>query len=264
MTSQQSDSELTSSLATVGDPPPSRPRRSWLQRLWRWLLALVIIGGLVFGVYLLWPSIDERFVQPISNNADNILTMTERIDALEARIAEVESRTAEIVEAEQTNTTSVAAVEGQLTRLEARLDAQQARLEGLEDTAFRLADADAEAAAQTERELAVLRAMGLMSRARLSLYQANYGLAREDLVAARGVLADIGDRDGTISEAMERVSTSIESLPDLPVPAAADVDIAWQMLLGNVAVESTTTTAPATSTSQPSTTSTTAEDEPEG
>lgn len=271
MTSQQPDSEPTSTLSTVGiEPTPPPKQRSWLRRLGRWVLALVIIGGLAFGVYLLWPSLDERFLQPVSDNSSDILNLTERVDDLEARVAEVESRTAEIVEAEQTNTTAVEAVEEQLARLEAEIDAQQARLEGLEDTAFGLADADAVAAARTERELTVLRAMALMSRARLSLYEANYGLAGEDLASAQGVLEELGSSDETIVAALERLESSAAALPDLPVPAAADLDIAWQLLVGDVTVEpvdSTTATTSAASTSSTtagSTTSTTASDEPEG
>lgn len=254
-TSQESDSELTSALPTV-DPTPPKRSPSWVLRLGRWLLALVIIGGLGFGVYLLWPSIDERFLQPVSNNSDDILTLTDRIDALEARVAEVESRTARIVEDGQTNTTGVEAVEGQLAELDAKLDAQLARIEGLEDTAFALAAADEVAAARTEHEVTVLRAMGLMSRARLSLYQANYGLAQQDLAAARGVLSEIEAPDATIRQVLDRIDASSAALPDLPVPAAADLDIAWQLLVGDisatpsstVATDSTTTTAPEATT----------------
>lgn len=256
MTSQQSETDLTSTLATVDQPPPPR-RRSWLARLGRWLLALIILGGLGFGLYLLWPSIDERFVQPIADNSSDILNLTERVDDFEARIAELESRTAEIAESNRSDTTLQ--VEGELARLEAELEAQQARLEGLEETAFALADADAEAAARTEREVTVLRAMALMSRARLSLYQANYGLARDDLVAARGVLAELGRTDDTIAEVLDRLEASTAALPDLPVPAAADVDIAWELLLSDVSTTPGNGSAATTSSTGSETTTTTLE-----
>jgi hypothetical protein len=226
-------------------------------------LALIILGGLAYGVYLLWPSIDERFVQPISDNSDGILQLNERVDELEARIAELESRTALIVETDRTNTTGVEAVEEQLALITAELEAQRARLEGLEETAFGLADADEEAAARTERELTVLRAMALMSRARLSLYQANYGLAQQDLDSAQVVLGDISNPDATILAVLDRLDSSSAALPDLPVPAAADLDIAWQLLIGDVSVETTTTVPPTTSTTQTGSTST-SEAEPEG
>jgi hypothetical protein len=264
MSTEELNSNSTS-IAQPLDPPPPRRRRSWVRAIGRWALALVIIGGLAYGVYLLWPSIDERFVQPISNNSDGILTLTERVDELEVRIAELESRTAQIVEAERTNTTGGEAVDDRLARLQAELDAQQARLEGLEDTAFALADADEEAAARTEREITVLRAMALMSRARLSLYQANYGLAGEDLAAAQAVLGQITNPDDTIVGVLDRLAASAASLPSLPVPAAADLDIAWQLLLGDVAANTTTTSSQPTTTTDSSTSSTTSQtSEPEG
>ncbi len=198
----------------------------------------------------LWPTIDERFFQPVSDNSADIDTLASRIDELEVRIAELESRTETILTTSDSAAAEDTQLVGRLDDLAAAIDAQTARLEGLEETAFGLAETDEIAAATLERELTVLRAMELMSRARLSLYQANYGLAREDVVAARDVLADIETADETVADAIDRLEVTIAALPDRPVAAAADLDIAWQLILGDVVppVTSTTTTGPQSTT----------------
>ena len=248
MASPNSESDRTNTLSTLDPPPPQReerPRsRRWLGRLTKVVLSLALLGGLAYGAYLLWPTVDERFFQPVSDNSADIDTLASRIDGLEVRIAELESRTETILASSDTATAEDTELLGRLDDLAAAIDAQTARLEGLEETAFGLAETDEIAAATLERELTVLKAMELMSRARLSLYQANYGLAREDVVAAREVLANLEVADETVAGAIDRLDVTITALPDRPVAAAADLDIAWQLILGDVVppVTSTTTT----------------------
>ena len=79
-----------------------------------------------------------------------------------------------------------------------------------------------------------LRSMELMSRARLFLYQANYGQAEQDVAAAQVVLTRLGSDDVDIVEAIERLDRVVAALPDRPVSANADLDIAWQLLLGDL------------------------------
>ena len=82
--------------------------------------------------------------------------------------------------------------------------------------------------AELATQVTMLRSMELLSRARLFLYQANYGLAEQDVAAARALIPT----DTAVGEEVAlRLDRVIESLPDRPVTAADDLDIAWQLLL---------------------------------
>ena len=103
------------------------------------------------------------------------------------------------------------------------------------------------------RQVSMLRSMELLSRARLFLFEADYGLARRDVEAARNILAAVPAIEGdaeVLTETVFRLDRTLANLPDRPVVASNDLDIAWAVLLGQIppappAVEETPpTTAP--------------------
>jgi hypothetical protein len=82
----------------------------------------------------------------------------------------------------------------------------------------------------------LLKSMELLSRARLSMYQSNFGLAKQDVEIARDLLAsiqpDAPQKLGTQLDAVIlRLDLTLSNLPDFPVAASDDLDIAWQILL---------------------------------
>jgi hypothetical protein len=88
--------------------------------------------------------------------------------------------------------------------------------------------------------------MELLSRARLFLYQSNFGLARSDIQAARNVLAGMQptapeSKQTDLTEALFRLDLAIKNLPEFPVAASDDLDIAWQILMDGYPVMSTAT-----------------------
>jgi len=106
-----------------------------------------------------------------------------------------------------------------------------------------LADVDAAASARAAalgNQLEVSRVIDLTARARLFLYQANYGLAIDDLVVAKAILDAIDPTSGGITSeirdaASARLALSLASLPDRPVLAADDLNVAWQLLVDDTA-----------------------------
>jgi hypothetical protein len=94
----------------------------------------------------------------------------------------------------------------------------------------------------------------------LFLYQANYGLAAQDLMSARTILAGLEGTtigDAAIEETVFRLDLAIGALPGRPVAASDDLDIAWQALLGEHAQPTPTPTvpeAPTTTSTIPTTT----------
>ncbi len=98
---------------------------------------------------------------------------------------------------------------------------------------------DTEAAAELARQVELLKGMELMSRARLFMFQSNYGLAEQDVQAASDILAGVrdgtsGDEAASISVAVARLDQVLAALPSFPVAARDDLDIAWLALLGRV------------------------------
>ena len=98
---------------------------------------------------------------------------------------------------------------------------------------------DAQTASELELQARVseLHATELMSRARLFMFQANYGLAEQDLVAARETLVrlDGSEQEGNrLQLVVERLDRAIENVSEFPVVATNDLDIAWQLLLAPI------------------------------
>ena len=95
--------------------------------------------------------------------------------------------------------------------------------------------------AALSRELALVRAMNLLSRARTLLAQSNYGLAQTDLLAARDLLVALqaGASDAQVSAItaiVARLDAALDNLPDAPVAAANEMDGAWELLAAGLPV----------------------------
>jgi hypothetical protein len=94
-------------------------------------------------------------------------------------------------------------------------------------------------AAELDRQIDLLKGMELLSRARLFMYESNFGLARQDVQIARDLLAKIQpDAPRPLADELEavveRLDMTLSNLPDFPVAASDDLDIAWQILLSGL------------------------------
>jgi hypothetical protein len=81
--------------------------------------------------------------------------------------------------------------------------------------------------------------MELLSRSRLYMYQSNFGLAKQDAQSAHDLIATIrSEAPDTLSAELDavllRLDLALTNLPDFPVTASNDLDIAWQLLLGRL------------------------------
>ena len=75
-----------------------------------------------------------------------------------------------------------------------------------------------------------------VARARLFLSQSNFGLAHDDVQAARDILAELSVEAPTyqvdaLNQIIMRLDFALSNLPAFPVIAVDDVDIAWQLLM---------------------------------
>lgn len=231
------------------DAPVGRVRR-FVGRLVRWVTWLVVVGGVGVGLYYAWPMVRDRVVRPVEANTVQVAELTQRVESIEERLAGLEAQVAAVGADLETVRAAEADTAGEVGAQGTRVEGFDRRLRTLERTTDELQAAVDEVGSGFAQELAVLRAMELMSRARLFLYQANYGQAEQDLRAAGAVLAGQAG-EPRIDQALTRIDMALSALPGRPVAAADDLDIAWGLLLGDVALSPppavASTTTPTTS-----------------
>ena len=236
---------------TLGDRTATFAARA-ARFLLRVLFVLVIGVGLGLAVYLGVPAAYRKYIEPVQVNTERLAelegdlaayrqeTRAERA-ALDARLAEIEGQLAQQTEALADLQSQVSAHGNRLNGL-AGLPNRLASLEAdVEDVATRLAAleteiADAESPVRSlGRRLEMIRALETLTRARLWLNQDNLGLASGDMQLARDMLILIAegapeDEAASLALIVDRLNLAIGNLPDAPVVASDDLEIAWRQL----------------------------------
>ncbi len=241
-------------------PASERDRGLWrpvARKIFRTVVGLAIVGGLGVGVYNGWPVVYDRYIRPVEVNTAGVSAMWERVEVVENQLAELRTG----VGAVQSEIDSLGKDRGDLIErvdgLESQIVAHTGRLATLDRHQVALESALSDASIASSRQIDVLKSMELLARARLLLYQANYGLAEQDVRTARDLLAAVptaerGQDAEAINETLLRLELVLAALPGRPVLASDDLDIAWQILLGSSAAsERETTTEESTGTSSP-------------
>lgn len=100
--------------------------------------------------------------------------------------------------------------------------------------------------AELSHELQLVKAMEMLTRSRISLINNNLGLAQEDIGAARDLLSALkaqvpAYQVDALDAITSRLNTAYGNLPDSPVLAADDLEIAWKLLLQGLPGETTGT-----------------------
>lgn len=236
----------------VSSPPPPGGRGT--RTVGRWLLRGLLVAAVVVAGFALWPEFRDRVLDPVEANAADTAAVSDRVDAAEAQVARLEAEALEL-------RNRIASLESGAATLGADLDATSGRVDDLvpviegHTEALELLDAQQAALAgrvdadsvEAAIGIDVVRSMELMSRARLFLYQSNYGLAAEDVRAAHAVLERIteqADAPDVFALALERLDRVLENLPDRPVLASDDLDVAWQILLAESRVSALQLSSP--------------------
>ncbi|MCA1899876.1 MAG: helix-hairpin-helix domain-containing protein [Chloroflexi bacterium] len=192
----------------------------FIRALFRLIALAILMLGIGAAFYYGLPYFNQKVVIPIERNSADIKDAQAEIRALQARLDETANR----VDRLETSTTelkqSIAAHSASLTKLDEIQNALEAKIQTSQD----------ETLAQLKREITFTRALDILGRARLYLAQSNFGLARNDVSAARKLLAELNDP--AHAEAVKRLDMALNNLPAFPVVAAGDLEIAWQMLVG--------------------------------
>ncbi len=220
--------------------------------LLRVLFVLVIGVGLGLAVYFGAPALYRRYIEPVQVNTQRLAELESQMAAyqqetradraaLDARLAEIEGQLAQQTEAlaglqsdvnlHRSRLSSLAGLPGRLASLETEAEDLAARLAALEAD---LADTESPTQ-QLARRLEMIRALETLTRARLWLNQDNLGLAADDMEEAMDILrqiaADAPDQEvAVLNTIIDRLGLAVGNLPDSPVVASDDLEIAWREL----------------------------------
>lgn len=205
----------------------------------RLIIIVAVIGGCGAMIYFGTPFLYDNFVRPVEQNASQMTDLNRRQGQLEFQVADLGARLATLEAGQKAQSDSLAEIASSLQTLEVGQAGQGDVISELEAHIQTLEGADAErndSLADLAYQTNLLQAMELLSRARLFLYQSNFGLARLDVQAAYDVLTEMqatapDSKQQDLTEAIFRLELALDSLPQFPVAASDDLDIAWQILL---------------------------------
>ncbi|MBN2677198.1 MAG: hypothetical protein JXR32_03925 [Anaerolineaceae bacterium] len=240
------------------EPKPSfgsRLGRAFV-RILRGLLVLIIIAGLGAAVYYGVPYFYQKIILPIENNTAQLVEVESQratdMEQLNSQIADLQSRLTTLETRQTKNAQDITELTGQVSVLETavathtgslkQLEAMQKSLEALTGSVeghTTLLTGEDSVLSDLRREIIISRSIELLSRTRLYLSQSNFGMARQDVVAARDLLLSIkeeipADKAVTMETVLAQLDLALENLPAFPVIAVNDVDIAWQLLVTNL------------------------------
>jgi hypothetical protein len=239
--------------------PPETPSRSdsdpsfgdRVGRFFRFLLRLVLLlfflGVLSLVLYLTLPWLYQRFIRPVEQNTAQVRQLQTQQEQTEQELADLQDRLEAMEDGQDQNGESFTEMAQRLNELEEEINTRTESLETLERMVADLEGQSDANSVKLEQQITMLKAMELMSRARLSMYQSNFGLAREDVQIARDLLAAVQPdppeaRAEELNAVVLRLDMVLSNLPAFPVAAADDLDIAWQILLSGLPVGTPTTT----------------------
>ena len=225
-------------------PPPPRPSvgqriRRFFDFLLRLIATLIILGVIGLGLYYGLPLLYQRYIVPVEQNTANVTELQSWQEQTDQKLDDLETRL-ETLEAEQgQNAEALTELDGRVSDIETQIAAHTKSLEALERMQSELQTQDEVTSAELQRQINILKAMELLSRARLFMYQSNFGLARQDIQIARDLLAEVQADDpksskGDLDAVIRRLDLVLSDLPNFPVAASDDLDIAWQILLSGL------------------------------
>jgi hypothetical protein len=226
------------------EPAPTRP--TFGQRVGRFFAALlrlviimIVLGAIAAGLYFGLPLIYQKYILPVQENTAQLSRLNNRLAQNEIAIADLQAKLEAAQTAQAQQAQSLADLEGKVQKIEEQIAAHTQSLAALEQIQSTLqAQIDA-TDAEVARQIKLLKSMELLSRARLFMYQSNFGLARQDVQTARDLLAEVqptvpADFFDDLAEIIHRLDMTLVNLPAFPVAASDDLDIAWQILLGGL------------------------------
>jgi hypothetical protein len=225
-------------------PPPvtrSGPTfRSRVRRFFDFLIRLIalaiILGVIALGLYYGLPLLYQKYIVPVEQNTAGVTELQSRQEQAEQELADLQTKLGTIESVQNQHDRLLNELDGRVDGIENEITARTESLEALERIQSEIQEQNEVASAELERQVNLLKSMELLSRARLFMYQSNFGLAEQDVQIARQVLTTVQrDAPEELAEDLDTVllhlDFALSNLPNFPVAASDDLDIAWQILL---------------------------------
>ena len=229
---------------SITPPPPAGPGfgervRGFLNFLARLLMILIILGLFGIGLYLLLPLLYQRYVLPVQENTSQLQQLSDQQLQNQQAVSELQTRLSALEAEQGRQAESFTNLDKRLEELETEITARTESLEALEQMQATLQSESEATNAELGRQIDLLKGMELLSRARLFLYQSNFGLAKRDVQSARDLLSTVQTSApdsvaGDLKAVILRLDLVLSNLPNFPVAASNDLDIAWQILIGDL------------------------------
>jgi hypothetical protein len=207
--------------------------------LLRLVFLLILLSLLSLALYLTLPWLYQKFITPVEQNTARVKELQSRQAQTEQQLADLQTKLGTLETVQNGHDGSLTELDKRLSDIETEITARSKSLQELEDLQARLQEQNEANAAELERQINLLKGMELLSRARLFMYESNFGLASQDVQIARDLLAKIQpDAPRPLTDELkvvvERLDMTLANLPDFPIAASDDLDIAWQILLSGL------------------------------
>lgn len=193
---------------------------NFLRALIRFILTVALIVGVGAMLYYGLPYVNKTLIAPVEKNTSQISKLEADIATLQTELDDTNARVTALETSLNAQTVSIE----RLTKMQASLEAQ-------------LGKNNDETLLELKHQMMTTRALEMLARARLYLAQSNFGLAKEDVQAARDLLAELQNETGdeTLQQVVTRLDLALKNLPDFPVVASGDLEIAWETLISGQA-----------------------------
>lgn len=237
--SEISDAFTDATIGARSGPTFGQRVRSFFDFLIRLISWVIILGVIGLGLYYGLPLLYQRYVVPVEQNTAGVTELQSRQEQTEQELADLKASLETMEAGQSQNAESLTELDQRLSEIETEINARTQSLAALEEIQSELQAQNEAISAELEYQVNLLKAMELLSRARLLMYQSNFGLARQDVQIARDVLAKVrpdapASLADDLDEVIRRLDLTLFNLPDFPVAARDDLDIAWQILLSGL------------------------------
>lgn len=204
--------------------------------LFRLVILLIALALISVALYYVIPWLYQSFVRPVEQNTAQVSELQSWQQQTVQDLSDLQTKLQTVESVQNEHDRSLTELDQRLTVIEKEINARTQSLAALERMQTELqtqAEADS---AELQRQIGLLKAMELLSRARLFMYQSNFGLAEQDVQLARELLATLRpDASRSLAADLDavilRLDLTLSNLPEFPVAASDDLDIAWQILL---------------------------------
>ena len=212
-------------------------------RFFRFLLRLVslllILAIISVALYYVLPWLYQKYITPVEQNTVQVRELQSRLERTEQELASLQTRLQTIETMQNQQDGSLTEIDERLTDIETEITARTESLAALEHMQSELQAQNEATSIELQRQISLLKSMELLSRAHLFMYQSNFGLAEQDVQIARDLLATTqSDAPQPLADELDavllRLDLTLSNLPNFPVAASDDLDIAWQILLSGL------------------------------